>query len=324
MVCIDIHTHMMNRQWITAISNNKKYGQDKVGENSMIALAGRPYMPIEDEMLDYEKRIIDMDLAGVDIAIISLTTPSVYWANKSQAINLSKIINDEMAAKQSLFPDRIRFFATLPWQYPKEALKELSRAVDLGAIGVFVGATIEGLPLIDKSLAIIWRKIDELALPVLLHPGPPTNDLRKNIEQYNLIQSVGFMCDTTIAVTSMIFDGFFDRYSNLKLIAAHVGGTLPYISGRLDACYNFMSPCREKISVRPTEYLRHIYYDSIGFSTQAIQMCIDVGGSNHVMFGSDYPHLIGHMQPAKDRVKALPNRYHEGIFNRTAINVFRL
>ena len=324
MTCIDIHTHMFNTSWIKAISKNLKYGTTEVKGNPMIALAGRPYMPIEREMLDYEQRIKDMNSAGVDVAIVSLTTPSVYWAEKSEAITLSKIINEEMAEQQRIFPDRIRFLATIPWQYPKEAKLELNAALSLGAVGVFVGSNIEGTPLTDPKFATIWEEINRLSLPILLHPSPPANTVESELGDYNLIQSVGFVCDTSIAISRMIFDGFFDRYAKLKLIAAHVGGTLPFIAGRLDACYDFMAPCREKISSRPTEYLKHIYYDSLGFTPSAIQMCIEVGGENHVMFGSDYPHLIGQMDKSIERVKALSKSRQKRIFATTSLKVFNL
>jgi aminocarboxymuconate-semialdehyde decarboxylase len=324
MVCIDVHTHMMNSAWVKSIEKNENYGSVTVNGKPMIALAGRPYMPVEPEMLDYQRRINDMNTAGVDLAIISLTTPSVYWADLPEAIRLSQIVNKEMADQQRAYPDRIRFLATLPWQHPDEAKKQLLNAVELGAIGVFVGSNIEGTALTDNSFAPIWSEIDKLSLPVLLHPSPPVDAIESKLGDYNLIQSVGFMCDTSIAVSRMIFDGFFDRYPNLKLIAAHVGGTLPFIAGRLDACYDFMAPCREKISNRPSEYLQHIYYDSLGFTTAAIQMCLEVGGPDHVMFGSDYPHLIGHMDAAQERVKALPTKHHKRIFEKTAINVFNL
>ena len=67
-----------------------------------------------------------------------------------------------------------------------------------------------------------------------------------------------------------------------------------------------------------------IYYDSLGFTTEAIKMCLDVGGSDHLMFGSDYPHLIGQMNLAKERVNALPVKHHDPIFNKSARAIFSL
>ncbi|MCZ6605106.1 MAG: amidohydrolase family protein, partial [Alphaproteobacteria bacterium] len=166
MAVIDVHTHMMSPVWVEAIGKDETYGLTEVNGKRMIALGGRPYMPVEDEMLDYDRRIKDMDAAGVDLAIISLTTPSVYWADQAEAARLSRTVNDEMADRQRAFPDRLRFFATLPWQYPEEAVTELVRTLELGAVGVFVGANLEGLSLTDASLAPVWEAIDARALPV--------------------------------------------------------------------------------------------------------------------------------------------------------------
>ena len=96
--------------------------------------------------------------------------------------------------------------------------------------------------------------------------------------RYNLIASVGFMFDTSLAVARMIFDGFFDRYPNLKLIASHGGGALPYIAGRLDICFDNMPACRERISSRPSTYLKKIYYDSVVFQQESLELALKVGG----------------------------------------------
>ncbi len=324
MAIIDIHTHMMHPAWVAAIGNHPGYGLSETAGKKMIALNGRPYMPVEAEMLDYGRRIADMDKAGVDVAIVSLTTPSVYWAEAEMAAKLARTANDDMAEQQAAWTDRIRFLATLPWQYPDAALAELDHAAGLGAAGIFVGANIEGLSLTDPALVPIWAEIDKRALPVLLHPAPLPVTESMNLIQYNLVQAVGFMCDTTIAIARMIFDGFFERYPNLKLIAAHVGGTLPFIVGRLDACYEYMEPCREHISSPPSEYLRRIYYDCIGYTKEAVELCIQVGGAENVMFGSDYPHLIGHMGPAIERVRALAPELHAPIFDNNARRIFGL
>ena len=97
--------------------------------------------------------------------------------------------------------------------------------------------------------------------------------------RYNLIASVGFMFDTSLAVARMIFDGFFDRYPKLKLIAAHGGATLPYIAGRLDICFANMPACRERISATPSAYLKRIFYDSVVFQQSSLELAIEVAAS---------------------------------------------
>ncbi|MCH7570598.1 MAG: amidohydrolase family protein [Deltaproteobacteria bacterium] len=90
------------------------------------------------------------------------------------------------------------------------------------------------------------------------------------------------------------------------MAASHAGGALPYLVGRLDRCFDQMNAAREKISERPSTYLRRIYYDSVTYRLEALEMCVDVGGADKVMYGSDYPHNIGDMKGCAERVEALP------------------
>ena len=95
-------------------------------------------------------------------------------------------------------------------------------------------ANVSGRSLTDPMFAPIWAEIDRRALPVLVHPtDPPGVDLM-DMTKFDLSWSVGFMFDTTLAITRMIFEGFFDQYPNLKIIASHGGGTLPYLVGRFE------------------------------------------------------------------------------------------
>jgi aminocarboxymuconate-semialdehyde decarboxylase len=134
-----------------------------------------PFMTLMPGMFDFEMRIENMDKAGVDLAIVSLTCPSAYWGGEEVSTMTAKLMNNHFAEQQSIWPDRLRWFATLPWQYPEPAVAELARARKAGAVGVFVSANIVGMSLTDPTLAPIWAAIDALELPVLVHPGarPP-------------------------------------------------------------------------------------------------------------------------------------------------------
>ena len=128
---------------------------------------------------------------------------------------------------------------------------ELERAKQKGCVGVFVSASITGMSLTDPTFEPIWNAIDKSDLPVLIHPGAPPGVAEMDMEKYNLAFSVGFMFDTTLAISRMIFGGFFDTYKNIKIIACHAGGALPYLVGRLDTAFDNMPPCREVISEKP-------------------------------------------------------------------------
>ncbi len=291
MTVIDVHTHMLNDEWLARIKQHggPHYSVKEFKGQQVVHMDGAPFMTLQDGMFDYDLRIKNMDQARVDLAIVSLTCPSVYWGDEAVSAESARLMNHDMAAQQTAYPDRIRWFATLPWLYPDLALAELERAIEAGAAGIFVLANLAGKTLVDPLFEPIWQAIEARALPVMLHPTTPPGI--KEMEMGRLLPVVGFTFDTSLAVGRMVLDGFFDRYTKLKLIACHAGGTLPYLAGRLDLFYNKRIPPKErKIAELPTEHLRRVYYDSITFHPLALKLLIDVGGADKVMFGTDYPH----------------------------------
>lgn len=328
MKVIDVHTHMLNDAFLRLLKKHagRHYSVKKVtGGQTGIHRDGAPFMTLTPGMFDYELRLRAMDEAKVDMAIVTLTSPNCYWGSARASLEAARVVNDDMAAQSRRYPDRIRFMCSLPWQHAKLAVAELRRACDeLGSVGVMVLANVDGVSLTDRRFAPIWKEIDRRGLPVLVHPTAPPGTKELDVVRYNLIASVGFMFDTTLAVARMIYDGFFDRYPNLKLIAAHGGGTLPYLAGRLDICFNNMPACRTRISQRPSEYLKRIYYDSVVFRQDSLEQCLAVGGVDKVLYGSDYPHNIGDMKGCLARVDALPPGARDAVRGANAMRIFRL
>lgn len=328
MSVIDVHTHMIGAEWLDMLRRHgsPKYEvkNTKAGQES-IFLHGAPFMTLFPEMLDFDLRIRNMDRAGVDLAIVSLTCPSAYWGGEEVSAQAARIMNSLMEEQQDRYPNRLRWFATLPWQYAGAAVTELDRAVVAGAAGVFVTANVDERNLTDAQFAPIWDAIDRHGLPVLVHPTAPQGAAQMGMDEYGLVPPVGFMFDTTLAISRMIFDGFFERYRNLKIIAAHGGGTLPYLAGRLDRCHERIPACAEKITLPPSHYLRQIYYDAVVYEKAALDLCVHVaGGPERVMYGSDYPHNIGDMAGCLDRVNAMGGSVARKIKGETAEKLFGL
>ena len=327
MTVIDVHTHMLNKEWFELLRRHgaPRYEVRKsLDAPEGIFLDGAPFMTPMPGHFDYDKRIRRMDEARVDLAIISLTCPNVYWGGEEISLQAARIVNDDMARAQRLYPSRIRWMASLPWEYPACAVAELERAAAQGAVGVMVLANIAGRSLTDPHFAPIWQAIDNLALPVLVHPTAPPGTPELDIRSYNLIASIGFIFDTSLSIARMMFDGFFERYPNLKVIASHAGGALPYLAGRLDQCFDNMNACRTRTSVRPGDYLRHIYYDAVTYRQDALELCVAVGGADRVMYGSDYPHNIGDMKGCLARVDALPSEQRQAVRGGNAARIFGL
>lgn len=326
MTVIDVHTHMMSDDWARLLDDHGgEYRIDQVpGGPRGIRAHGAPLMTMTPAMFDYERRLSDMDAAGVDVAIVSLTCPNVYWGGQEVSSAAARIINDSMASAQREYPDRIRWLASLPWQYPQDAIAELDRACAAGAVGVMVLANISGMSLSDPSLEPIWAEIDRRALPVLVHPSVVPGVQQLDMNDYYLVATVGFPFDTSLAVARLIFDGFFDRFPNLKLIASHAGGALPFISSRMDHWHKTFDELRVNTKHNPSDYLGHIYFDSVIYERAALELCLGLGGAEHVLYGSDYPHKVGDMKGCLARVDELTSGTALAIRGANAERVFTL
>ena len=327
MEVIDVHTHMFSKAYFDLLLEAGAPRYTRVVRPSGrvdIESDGVKFLSAMPGHLDYELRIRDMDDAGVDVAIVTLTAPNCFFGDERTSLRAAQLVNDDMAQAQSDHPDRIRWMCSVPWEHPDTAVAELDRACEAGAIGVMVLANINGRSLTEPAFERVWEAIDKRGLPVLVHPTTPPGYTEMDINVHNLTGSVGFMFDTTLAISRMIFDGFLDRFPNLKLIASHAGGTLPYIVGRLDRCFDMDEGRRTKISTRPSEYLRRIYYDAVTYRLESLKLCIEVGGVENVMYGSDYPHTIGDMKGCLERVDALPQGQVDAVRGGNAKRIFGL
>jgi aminocarboxymuconate-semialdehyde decarboxylase len=197
--------------------------------------------------------------------------------------------------------------------------------VNNGAVGVMVLANIAGTDLTDRCFASIWREIDRLGLPVLVHPTAPPGLPAMHMDEFGLVPPIGFMIDTTLAFARMILAGFIDTYPNVKLIAAHGGATLPYLAGRLDRCHEMIPACSAVIKDKPGTYLQRIWYDTVVYDAGALNLCIATAGSaDRVLYGSDYPHNIGDMAGCLARVRSRPAGEAARIAGRNAERLFRI
>ena len=248
----------------------------------------------------------------------------MYWGTEEVSCLAAQEANDSTAEAQAKYPERIRWFTTLPWQYPDAAVAELERTCANGAVGVMVLANIAGRSLNDDFFAPIWQAIDDKGLPVLLHPTDPPGADVLDMGEFDLSWSVGFMFDTTLAITRMMFHGFFDKYPKLKLIASHGGAALPYLVGRFEKGDEVEIPERRLMQKKPTDYLQHIYYDCITYDPLALEYLVSIVGSSQVMFGTDWPHQVFDIEGAKNNIATLSDDDCDAIRHLNAKRVFGL
>ena len=321
---IDVHTHMFSPGWMERVDEaDDPDFQLGEGPNRALLYRGTAMGAVVPAMLDFDMRIRAMDEAGVDIALISLTAPNVYWGNRRQSSAAARAINDDFLDAERRYDGRIRWFASLPWQYADEAVEELRRAKDNGAIGVCMLTNILGTPLTAPEYRPIWREIEAMEMPVFIHPTTPYVD-GMGLQDYGLANTIGFTSETSLCFIRMILDGFMDEMPNLKLIACHGGGAFPYLVARFDRMWEIQDPASRGNERPPSTYMSQFWYDAIVYDEQTLDFLIESVGVDRVMYGSDYPFRLGDMAGILGRVDALPAVQRDAIRGGNALQLFDL
>ncbi|MBV9544645.1 MAG: amidohydrolase [Chloroflexi bacterium] len=290
---IDIHNHFYPGGYLQQLEEHGegvRIGTDRAGRR-YLEEAGTRLVTLTEPMVDLDARFAMMDATGIDVQIMSMTSPNVYAFRPDRALQVARMVNDAYAAAKDRNPDRLRCLASVPLGTGAET-EELDRAVlQLGLDGVIVGTNIHGKTLEDPAFEPFWRHVDELRLPVLLHPMTPMVGT-EYLDRYALVPLIGFPFDTTLAVMRLVWSGSLERFPNVRFIASHAGGALPYLIGRFEIGYDAYPECRDT-AARPAEALKRIWYDTISYHAPALRCLADSVGTDRMVFGTDYPHVIG-------------------------------
>jgi predicted TIM-barrel fold metal-dependent hydrolase len=258
-------------------------------------LGDMPAVPVrgaDEAVIEVNKRLAAMDAQAVDIEVLSIN-PNWYNRDRDLAGQVVKIQNEKLAELCASKPERFAGFASLTLQAPDLAVQELETAVKKqGLKGAAIGGNVNGEAFSDPKFHPVWAKAEELDVPLFIHPqGVP--ELNKQLTGNGwLTNGIAYPVETTIALSHMIFEGTFDKFSKLKVIAAHGGGFLPSYADRSDhVCLVNPSGCNPNIKLKkaPTEYLRQIYFDSLVFTPEALRHLAAQVGVGQIVLGSDYP-----------------------------------
>ena len=318
---IDVHTHMYSHGWVKAVADAAD-PTFRIGDNGALIYRGGSIGRMTPPMLDWDLRIKDMDAAKVDVGLISLTAPNVYWGTRTQSVAAARSINDDFAVAQRKYDGRIRWFASLPLQHEEDALAELRRAKDLGAIGVCTLTNILGTPLTAPQYRSVLSECAAMQLPVFIHPTTPYTD-GMGLADFGLGNTIGFTSDTSLCFARLILEGVLDELPDLQLIACHGGGAFPYLAARFDIMWERTQSAR-KNQAPPSTYLKRLWYDSIVYDQPTLDFLVERVGHDRVLYGSDYPFSIGDMKGVLARVDTLPSEQRDAVRSGNAQRLFDL
>ncbi|MFM7750210.1 MAG: amidohydrolase family protein [Opitutaceae bacterium] len=236
---------------------------------------------------DVDAKLKVMDAAGIALTALSINDPGPEWFGED-GLTVARIANDYIAGLVRRHPGRFFGLCVLPTQDIKAALTEFDRCVrQLGMKGWLVYTNLAGKFPDEPEFRPLFARAVELDVPVLLHPAKPiTTDL---VKAYEMTSTLGNMFDNTIALTRIVMSGLLDEFPRLKLVCPHLGGTLPYIVGRLDHQVHVLKRGPQNLKRRPSEYVRSIYMDIVSPLPEAMRFALDFSGPDRLLFSSDHP-----------------------------------
>ncbi len=321
---LDLHTHYYPPAYfekIRELPSEFSFDKSPSGQ-TIITYRGARFFGVTPPMTDVPKRIEDMDRVGIDVQVVSLSTPNVFFADANHQPEIARMVNDAYAELMAQHPARFKAFASIPMDDPDAAVGELHRAIDeLKMNGVILLSNIGGNALTSPQYRPFFAEANRMKLCILLHPMLPANT--DPFREYVLGPIVGFMFDTTLAVARMCFDGMFRDFPDIRWIVAHLGGAVPYLMERMDNGWRDFVECRAKIDELPSFYLKRLYYDTVNFNPHMLMMVRNMIGAGHMVMGSDYPHLLGSIDRAVSAIENLDITADEKhrIFEGTAFSI---
>ncbi len=307
---IDVHNHLYPKEWIAYLEGRKgPLTLTRTGPTNMIFhYEGTRLATINvPGHYDPEPRMKDLDAYGIDIQIMSLTAPGLELLPPADGVAWAKKVNDYFAEVCERYKGRLYFNAALSCRDVKESVKEIERArKELDAKGITMFSNIGGIPIYAPEFLPIYEAAEAYDLPIFIHPAPPvTTEAMKKVRMP--LPLFGFILDTTMAVTGLIFTGVLEKYPGLKIVHAHLGGVFPYLVGRINDCFHaYKGDYGFSLQEDPSEYYRrNVYEDAISFHQPAVKCALEFMGADHIMIGTDYAHPIGGPERVTESVRAL-------------------
>lgn len=281
--------------------NSKTY--DDPGFDSLWGFYGTSMEPrpvtVRRKLADLDdERIADMDAAGIDFAILSLTSPGVQVFERDTAVSIARDSNDMLKEAIDRHPDRYAGLCAIAPQAPELAAQELERCKNLGFRGIINNSHTFGEYLSDPKFWPIFEAAEAMDMPIYLHPNTPPKNMIEPMLEVGLDGAIfGFGAETGMHMLRIITAGVFDRFPKLQMIIGHMGEALPYWMYRLDFMHNAQVTSKRYETLKPlkkkvSDYLKeHVTITCSGMAWEpAIKFAQEQVGVDRVMYAMDYPY----------------------------------
>jgi predicted TIM-barrel fold metal-dependent hydrolase len=286
---IDVHHHILPKEYV-----------EKLKEINITKSLGADFPKWTPETsLSFMKKV------GIETAIVSMTSPGVYFKeHKEFSIEISRWCNEYMAQLKKDYPGKFGAFASIPLGLVKESIEELKYAIDVLKLdGVCLLSHYDGRYLGDESFDEFFEELNKRNAIIFIHPTDPAEKYDPKLQEKGLPNAlIEVPFETTRVVTNLMYSGSLNRYKNIKYILSHGGGTIPYVAWRISlisygqknkktpvirALYDFLVKGSPEYGLK---MLKDMYYDTaIVSGSYTLNTLNEFAGTSRIVFGSDFP-----------------------------------
>ncbi len=274
---IDVHAHYFPVEYLDRL--------DRYGRSQTTAFFRKANLAFEGfSGLDAHFR--NMDLAKVDLQVLSVSGQLPYFANENDAVDAARLGNDIYARIVREYPKRFAAFACTPLPHVQASIDEMRRALDeLGMVGVTAGTTVLGKSVADPSFDGFFVELNRRKAVLFIHPigGSAGSPL---IESTKLTWPIGAPLEDTICLLQFMQADIPRKFPDVKIILPHLGGFAPFLTARLDQLQDhFLPPSAPPPSVQA----KYFWYDTVNANPSSLLCTQKAIGTDHLVFGTDYP-----------------------------------
>jgi len=322
---IDTHAHVVPQSLIEALhSKERLFPSVRLhadGALPRLSFAGQPPgRPIQPRLSDLAARRDWLSAARIDRQLVGGWTDVYgYELAGEEGADWARFYNEHIGRDAARL-GALAPLATVPLQDGARAARVLEEALDAGFHGAMIATQPKGVGgnLDDPALDPFWEIASARQAAIFLHPHYICGDDR--LADFDLVNAVGRLTDTTIAVARLFFSGHLTRFPGVSLVLSHAGGALPYALGRLQRNHVIHPDYAD-----PLAGFRRLYFDTVLFEPRALRFLCDIAGADKVMLGSDFPFAIGDPDPTRIVDGApLTAAERSAILGETACRVFHL
>lgn len=285
--CVDVHSHFAPPEYVAAVveaASANSTLRDLLVRNRFLTQSPTGVTGPSAALTDLDRRLADMDEAGVDVAALAVPPPGPSLGSSRSAARHTSETNDALVRVAEAHPRRLRAFASLPLPHVAAATAELERIAAHDLVrGLQLMTVAETYSLDQAEFEPIFRRAAELRMPILLHPA--LEPMPAAYADFDLTASLAPLVSSSLGALRLILSGILDRVPSLEIIIPHLGGVVPYIaqrvvdlSGHANARFDLMHYLRDRI-----------YLDTCSHHPPALAAALATTPPDRLVLGSDAP-----------------------------------